>query len=88
MGYRRTKTPADIRRFLGWLIQQGLQGKIDPKEASKYAYIANIMLKAIELEGMQDLHEKVTRLEAQQRGNYYGTISDTAESDMEARIVN
>ncbi len=88
MAERRLKTPADVRRFCGWLTKQVLKGNISDKVAGKLGYLCLVILKAAELEGMQALHEKVTQLESQMRGNYYGEISNLTESSPEARIVN
>ena len=57
---RRLKSTGDVRRYLAHLINSTGAGEIEPQTAGRLAYIANILLKAIE---GTDLQERIEALE-------------------------
>lgn len=56
---------ADIRRELAKVYRDARQGKIDPADATKLAYLLDLMRKMIETE---ELEKRLQRLEEYQNG--------------------
>jgi hypothetical protein len=62
---RRLKTSEDVRGYLAYLIRSVEAGSMDPAKGWRLAYIANILLRAIEsgeIEGgLEAIEEQLSR---------------------------
>jgi hypothetical protein len=68
--YRRLKTSLDVRRFLAHILNSLEANELEPQKATKMAYIANILLKAIEIaEVEQRLRALELKIYAEQGGS-------------------
>jgi hypothetical protein len=63
MARTRLRTAIDVRRYLATVIRRLETGAFRPKIAGRLAYIANILLRAIEAELVEGLEERVAELE-------------------------
>ena len=55
------ETALDVRKALGRVMSDLLARKLDPRVASSMAYVANVMLRAIEV---ANLEERMSKLES------------------------
>ena len=60
-GSRRLKSMQDVRRYIASLINRAEAGEIEPAMVSKLGYLANSLVKVIEL---SDLEKRFERVEA------------------------
>lgn len=60
MPKRRLKTASDVRRFLAYLINGTMQGKVEPSLSGKVGYLSSILLKSIE---STDIEARISKLE-------------------------
>ena len=60
MAERRLKTLEDVRRYLAHLIKTIEADRIDPAKGGRLAYIASILIRAVE---GSELEKRVTDLE-------------------------
>jgi hypothetical protein len=68
MAKKRLNHPNDVRRFLAALANDLASGKIEAQQASKTAYILNILLKSLEIGFQQEtilaLQQRLDQLES------------------------
>ena len=78
---RRLKTAQDVRRYLASLINRTEAGEVDPNLAGKLCYMANSLVKIIEI---SDLEERVEKLEAAKNtgleNKRWGTLKEGSRS--------
>lgn len=60
MAQRRLNSIEDVKRFLGHLIREIEADRIDPQKGGRLAYIASILIRAIE---GAEIEKRLTELE-------------------------
>jgi hypothetical protein len=60
MPKRRLKTASDVRRFLAYLINGTMQGKVEPSLSGKAGYLCSILIKCIET---SDIEQRLIEIE-------------------------
>ena len=68
MPRRELRNAVDVRRYIAHIMRQTESGKLDPGIAGKLGFLANTLLKAIELgyveERLKQLENEIIRVES------------------------
>lgn len=54
---KRLNNPNAVRQYIADLIHRVDSGELEPAKASKLGYLANILLKGLDMVYQQDVHE-------------------------------
>jgi hypothetical protein len=60
---KRLRTFSDVRRYLGWLSNQVLNGELDAGVASKLGYLANSIVRVLEASEIKLIDARISELE-------------------------
>lgn len=62
MPRRTLKTPSDVRRYLSALMFKIEGGEVEPSKGTKLGFLANVLLKALELEQIEARLDQLEKL--------------------------
>jgi hypothetical protein len=68
---RRLKTYSDCRRFLAWIANEVLAGRMEPGKGSKLKYIVDGIVKILETQDLDRIKADIQDLQDREEEDFY-----------------